>query len=208
MENSSMHQTALDQLALEDTELLKIFGALDRHRKTSVQDRAEYGILVKQLIRHVTTREAALVDIVAAIESTPSLGPVVARMQGGTEPRRTLIDRIEHMSRGVQGINLNTGQDLDSELLALEELLQSEVSWELSEAVPAIRAALRSEENVGEIHSARHIVRHAPTNLDPQGPRWYERAPFISRALTIYDHLRDFPKAAHGGRERARDASG
>jgi hypothetical protein len=29
-------------------------------------------------------------------------------------------------------------------------------------------------------------------NLNPDGPRWWERAPIISRAITLYDRLRDF----------------
>jgi hypothetical protein len=41
-----------------------------------------------------------------------------------------------------------------------------------------------------------HSIRHAPTSLSPEGPRWYERAPVISRLLTIYDRLRDFPRAS------------
>ena len=42
--------------------------------------------------------------------------------------------------------------------------------------------------------------KHAPTNLELSGPRWIERAPVLSRLLTIYDHLRDFPRNRAGAR--------
>jgi hypothetical protein len=204
MDEFPNHATALDQLKFEDTELRRIFDELDTHRKASVQDRADYGILVKQLIRHLAIREAALVDLLRAIESAPSLQWLAERMKQRTKERRTLIDRIEHMSRGVQGINLNTGQDLDAVLLSLEALLESEMQWELAQALPVVGAAMRSG-NLGHLHSARHVIRHAPTNLDPGGPRWHERAPVVSRVLTIYDHLRDFPRAStSSGRSQAR----
>jgi hypothetical protein len=198
MESLSKNATALDQLERENRELRRIFVELDAHRSTSVEDRAEYGKLVKKLIRHVAIRESALVDVGLAIEHAPSLPTKAEKLRQGTEQRRTLIDRVEKMSRGVQGINLNTGQNFDAELLELQRLLQNEMQWE-AEAVPGIRAALRGNGGLQDLHSADYVVKHAPTNLSPRGPRWYERAPFVSRLLTLYDHLRDFPKAARSG---------
>jgi hypothetical protein len=195
--NLSENATALDQLERENRELQGIFVELDAHRSASVEDRAEYGKLVKKLIRHVAIREAALVDVGLAIENAPSLPTKAERLRQGTEQRRTLIDRVEKMSRGVQGINLNTGQNFDAELLELQRLLQNEMQWE-AEALPGIRAALGNG-GLQDLHSADYVVKHAPTNLSPRGPRWYESAPFVSRLLTLYDHLRDFPKAARSG---------
>ncbi len=194
----SKNATALDQLERENRELQRIFAELDVHRSASVEDRAEYGKLVKMLIRHVAIREAALVDVGLAIEHVPSLPTKAERLRQGTEQRRTLIDRVEKMSRGVQGINLNTGQNFDAELLELQGLLQNEMQWE-AEALPGIRAALRGNGSLRDLRSADYVVKHAPTNLSPRGPRWYERAPFVSRLLTLYDQLRDFPKAARSG---------
>ncbi len=191
----SKNATALDQLERENRELQRIFAELDAHRSASVEDRAEYGKLVKKLIRHVAIREAALVDVGLAIEHLPSLPTKAERLRQGTEQRRTVIDRVEKMSRGVQGINLNTGQNFDAELLELQGLLQNEMQWE-AEALPGIRAVLRGNGSLEELHSADYVVKHAPTNLSPRGPRWYERAPFVSRLLTLYDHFRDFPNAA------------
>ena len=110
----SKNATALDQLERENRELQRIFAELDAHRSASVEDRAEYGKLVKKLIRHVAIREAALVDVGLAIEHVPSLPTKAERLRQGTEQRRTVIDRVEKMSRGVQGINLNTGQNFDA----------------------------------------------------------------------------------------------
>ncbi len=45
-----------------------------------------------------------------------------------------------------------------------------------------------------ELKTARHLLSHAPTNLHPDGPRWWERAPVISRLITVYDRMRDFPR--------------
>jgi hypothetical protein len=99
------------------------------------------------------------------------------------------------MSRGVQGINLNVGQDFDSEMQELERIVGTEIEWELGEAIPQILHAVGDEPGVDDqMKSAHYLQKHAPTNLEPSGPRWIERAPVISRLLTIYDHLRDFPR--------------
>jgi hypothetical protein len=85
----------------------------------------------------------------------------------------------------------------------VEELIQTvgtEIEWDLGEAIPELSASLERDHREGELKSAEHLRKHAPTNLDPQGPRWRERAPVISRLLTVYDHLRDFPRASRHNR--------
>ncbi len=129
------------------------------------------------------------------------LTDIVDRMDLNTEDRRQLISEAEGMSRGVQGINLNTGQDFHSVVAELADLLISEIEWELSHAIPTIRDTTNSALRTDALHSASHTKKHAPTNLDPNGPRWYERAPVLSRLVTIYDHLRDFPRAQKGARD-------
>ena len=47
------------------------------------------------------------------------------------------------MSRGVQGVNLNTGQHFDEEIVELEQIVGTEIEWELGEAIPRIRHALK-----------------------------------------------------------------
>jgi len=54
-----------------------------------------------------------------------------------------------------------------------------------------------------QLKSAARISEHAATNLNPERPRWKERPPIISRLITAYDRLRDFPRGAvAAGRRR------
>ena len=186
---------ALELLESEDLELRELFTELRQHRGSSVEDRAEYGDIAKQIVRHVAVREAALIDVAEVAAGDPRLCGLASRIERGRSASRPRIDRVEKMSRGVQGINLRTGQDFDA---AMEELVQSvgtEIEWDLGEAIPELQASLDRTQRGRELKSAGHLRKHAPTKLDPKGPRWRERAPIISRFLTIYDHLRDFPRA-------------
>lgn len=192
---------ALDLLEREDLELRRLFSLVRQHRGTSVEDRADYGQAAKDVIRHIATREAALVEVAASLADHPGLERVSAQMQDNFATRRNHIDRVEKMSRGVQGINLNVGQDFDTEMQELERIVGTEIEWELGEAIPQIQHAMGDMPGVDDqMKSAHYLQKHAPTNLEPSGPRWIERAPVISRLLTVYDHLRDFPL----GRARTR----
>jgi hypothetical protein len=124
--------SALDLLEREDLELRRLFSLLRQHRGTSVEDRADYGQAAKDVIRHIATREAALVEVAASLAGRPGLERVSAQMQDSFGTRRRHIDRVEKMSRGVQGINLNVGQDFDSEMQELEasSARKSNGSWE------------------------------------------------------------------------------
>ncbi len=185
---------ALDLLEAEDLELRRLFSLLQQRRGASVEDRADYGEIAKEIIRHVATREAALVDLLQVAESDPRLDDVASRIESEMPVRRQLIDRVEKMSRGVQGINLRVGQDFEPALEELVQIVGTEIEWELAEAIPAVKGVLKSSHQDERMQSARHLRRHAPTSLHPGGPRWRERAPVISRLITVYDHLRDFPR--------------
>jgi hypothetical protein len=193
--------SALDLLEREDLELRRLFSVLRQHRGTSVEDRADYGQAAKDVIRHIATREAALVEVAESLGGRPGLERVSAQMHDNFGRRRRHIDRVEKMSRGVQGINLNVGQDFDDELQELERIVGTEIEWELGEAIPQIQHAIGDKpDGDDQMKSAHYLQKHAPTNLEPSGPRWIERAPVVSRLLTVYDHLRDFPR----GRARSR----
>jgi hypothetical protein len=184
---------ALDLLEKEDLELRRLFTVLRQHRGVSVEDRADYGNAAKDVIRHLATREAALVEVAESISDRTELTPLSDEMQDRMATRRRHIDRVERMSRGVQGISLNVGQDFDDEMQQVEQIVGTEIEWELNEAIPRIQHVLNAAED-DALKSAKHVQKHAPTKLDPRGPRWFERAPVISRLLTIYDHMRDFPR--------------
>lgn len=187
---------ALELLESEDLELRELFGELRQRRGTSVEDRAEYGDIAKEIVRHVATREAALQDVSQVAAHDPQLTECVSRIDLGMHQRRSQIDVVERMSRGVQGINLRVGQDFDAEMEELIQLVGTEIEWELGEALPELRGSLLQTDREEELKSARDVRRHAPTSLSPRGPRWWERAPVISRLITAYDHLRDFPRGA------------
>jgi hypothetical protein len=192
--------TALDVLEREDTRLLEMFAQLDDTRGGDVEDRYRYGNLAKQLIVHVAKHEAAVVDVTRALEHSSGLGGIAEHMEREATGRRELLDHVEHMSRGVSPLSLNTGQDFDSHLTALVDFLTPEIRWELDTALPDIRRA-EADSGGPAFHSARRVDHHAPTNLSPSGPKWYERAPLASRLMTISDHLRDYPRAARGHRD-------
>lgn len=190
---------AVELLEAEDLELRDLFADLRHHRGTSVEDRAAYGDVAKEIVRHVATREATLVELSKVAAQDLELRELAERIDEATPVRRPHIDRVEKMSRGVQGINLRTGQDFDTEMEALIQVVGTEIEWELDELLPAVRGALRRADTDVDLKSADHIRRHAPTNLDPNGPRWWERAPVVSRLITVYDHLRDFPRSHRQG---------
>ncbi len=192
---------ALDLLEREDLELRRLFTMLRQRRGSSVEERADYGNIAKEVIRQLAVREAALVDLATVAVDDPDLEELGERFEQHMQGRRPLIDRIEKMSRGVQAINLRVGQDFDTAMEEVVQIVGTEIEWDLGVAVPAIKGSMNPERVRGELHGAAHLERHAPTHLNPNGPRWWERAPVVSRLLTIYDHLRDFPP---GRRVRAR----
>lgn len=187
---------ALELLENEDLRLRELFSELRLRRGPSVQDRAEYGAIAKNIVRHMAVREAALVDVAQVASRDPGLNGIVSKIERSRVTSRPHIDRVERMSRGVQGMNLRTGQDFDSEMEELIQLVGSEIEWDLGQAIPELMGTLKITHRDDELKSARHLRRHAPIHLDPKGPRWRERAPVLSRLITVYNHLRDFPSAA------------
>jgi hypothetical protein len=183
-------------LEVEDLELRQLFTALRGTRGPSVEERSEYGTLAKETIRHLATREAALVDVTDVAAADPTLRDVSDRIAREMREHRPHLDRVEKMSRGVQGINLRVGQDFDGEMEELMEVVGTEIEWELDEAVPELKGALEATDREDELRTAAHVETHAPTNLHPGGPRWWERAPLVSRLISAYDRLRDFPRDA------------
>jgi hypothetical protein len=191
--------SALDLLESEDLELRELFTELRQRRGTSVEDRAEYGDIAKGIVRHVAIREAALDNVAQVTSHDPRLCELTSRIVRARTTSRPHIDRVERMSRGVQGMNLRTGQDFDTEMEELIQLVGTEIEWDLNDGIPALKSNMTRTDRVGGLKSARHLRKHAPTNLNPNGPRWRERAPVISRLLTVYDRLRDFPKSQRSG---------
>lgn len=189
--------SALDLLEAEDVELRRLFAEMQANRGMSVDERATYGDLAKEIIRHLATREAALVDVTSVASADTNLQGATSRFESGMHEHRPLIDSVEKMSRGVQGINLRVGQDFEGAMDNLIEVIGAEIEWELATGLPEIKDALKETDLEDDLKTAEHVAVHAPTNLHPDGPRWWERAPVISRLITVYDRLRDFPREAN-----------
>ena len=197
--------TSLDVLAGENRILRELFDQINASREPSVEARYDYGNAAKQVIRHLALRQASLMDVSHAISGIPALHTTATRMMTRGKDRRSLIDALGDMSRGIQGVYLNQGQDFDSPLTSLIHAVATEVDWELAEAIPLIEGTLDAEERSSLFRSARYIERHAPTRLSASGPRWWEHAPVVSRLVTLFDHLRDHPRADRVARIPASD---
>jgi hypothetical protein len=193
-------ETSLDLLENEDRRILAISGGMASRSGTAVVDEADYGNRAKLLVRHFAVREAALMDVAAGLRRVPELAEVGDRLTGHVAERRRHMDAVEKMSRSIQGLYLNMGQDFDGALSALLDLVGPGIEWDLEEAIPTIRRTLDRDRRVDLFRSAGYVSRHAPTHLDPDGPKWWERAPVVSRLVTVYQHLRDYPRATRDAR--------
>jgi hypothetical protein len=135
-------------------------------------------------------------DVGFSIRDRVDLRDVADRMLDRAIGRRARIDTVNKLSRNVQGIYLNMGQDFDDEFLPLLAEMSDEIEWELAEAIPLIRKSVASTATASPFRSATYVKRHARMELSPSGRRWIEYAPVISRLLTAFDHLKDHPRAA------------
>ena len=186
-------ETSLDVLLREDQILKDLFERVNASRGSSVEDRYDYGNAAKQIIRHLATRQAALMNVGHAISDFPAMRPAATRMIDRGTDRRSLIDELGDMSRAIQSLYLNQGQDFDTPLTALIEAVNTEIDWELALAIPFIEHTLSASERTSLFDSARYIERHAPTTLSTSGPRWYEHA---SRVLAHGDAVRPPPRSS------------
>jgi hypothetical protein len=136
--------TALDLLEDEDLELRRLFMALRARRGSSVDERAQYGDIAKETMRHLAKREAALVDASNVASDDPGLQEFSSRIEDGMRQHRPYIERVEKMSRGVQGIDLRVGQGFDGEMEQLMQVVGTEIEWELDVALPDLKGILEA----------------------------------------------------------------
>jgi hypothetical protein len=190
----------LDLLESENAVLRGLFAKIHDSRGPSVEDRYDYGNSAKEIIRHLAVRQSSLMNVAAAIASTPALRSTGARMSKGGTDRRRAYDEVGDMSRNVEVMNLDQGQDFDGPLMALIDTVAPEIDWELADAIPLIRSSMTTNDFAARFCSARYAQRHAPSRLSVKGPRWYERAPIISRVMTLYDRLNDYLASSHDKR--------
>ena len=173
--------TALDLLEDEDLELRRLFAGLRARRGSSVEERAQYGDIAKEIIRHLATREAALVDLSNVASGDPSLQEFSRRFEQSMREHLPYIDRLEKMSRGVQGINLRVGQDFDGEMEQLTQVVGSEIEWELGVALPNLRGIFEATDRQDELktagHTSRRMLRPTSTPTDRVGGSVHRSSP-------------------------------
>ena len=189
-------ENSLDLLEQQDLVLRQCSSEIKNHRGPSMEDRYKYGGLVKSITRQIAVRQSCLMDVGFAIRDNSELRPIADRMLDHAIGRRVQIDRLGKMSRNVQGMYLNMGQDFDGQLTPLMDEINEEIDWELSEAIPLIRSSAASTSTPCSFRSAKYIRHHARMELSPNGRLWTEYMPFISRLLTVIDHLKDHPRAS------------
>jgi hypothetical protein len=160
---------AVDLLEEEDLQPRQLFTQLHAAPGPSVHERADYRDLDKGTIRHLGTREAAVVEVTRVVSDEPRLERVAARLEDAVPQPRALTDRTEKMPSGERGINLNQGQDFDAELQGVMQVVGAETAWGLDEALPTIRGSIAGTD--------READSRAPT-ARPGTPRptWPQRA--------------------------------
>jgi hypothetical protein len=140
--NRSGQGGALDVLEDEDLELRRLFMGLRARRGSSVEERAHYAEIAKETIRHLATREAALVGASSVASDDPGLQEFSSRIEDGMRQHRPYIDRVEKMARGIRDIDLRAGQDFDGEMEQLMQVVGTEIEWELNVALPDLKGIL------------------------------------------------------------------
>jgi hypothetical protein len=136
---------ALDLLESEDLQLRTLFTRLQQSQGESVEERATYGDLAEEIIRHVAIRESAVAEVVRSLGDQPQLESISKSLERRMRIRRPVISEVEMKSRGVKGLQRHTGQDLHDPLNELVQEVGPEIEWELDEVVPAMRGSLEED---------------------------------------------------------------
>lgn len=191
---------AIEVLEREDRELRQLFEQLAEPPDPSVESRSARGTLCKHLIRRVALREAAKMDIVRSLASRADLQSASARLTGSLAERRGAISRLDELARGVPGMDLNSGQNVDEAIIALRRVVAPEIDWELAEGTAAIRTALSADHRTRPLHGERYLRWHAPTRPPSRLGPGSNPLGITSVFRTAWDHLRDRPRPVKGQR--------
>lgn len=190
---------ALDLLEEMDRAVDKLFRHYEESEGPGVVNQASRGSVGKQLVRYLSMREAAKADIARVIDPSTGLGAARTKLIGHVEDRRSALDSLDRMIRHVRAIDISRTRDADGEILRLRAIVGPEIEWELGEGIGTIEAGLATATRA-KLHRSRNLARHAPTQLDPHGSRWYERAPVVGWLLTKWDRMQDRPRPTRASR--------
>ena len=145
------------------------------------------------MVEHLAVREAALEIVAEALKSHSALTDLGERLESGLPNRRRTLNELDQLARGVQAINLNQGHGFDAVALRVGASLRKEIKVDLDDLIPAVRHRVSPERLDEVLPSARHVRHHAPSHLNPDGRRPYERFRFLVRLHALWDWMRTFP---------------
>lgn len=189
---------AIDLLEEEDAALVTLFTRFDETSGQGVVNQSRHGDLGKQLVRRMAVREAAKMDIMRVIRHAGAMQALCAKLTGGDpKGRRSGISELDRMIRHVRAIDIGRARDFDGAASRLRVIVASEIEWELSEGVDALRLALTPSQRAS-LHRSSYLRRRAPTKLHPDGSRWYERSWLTGWLVTKWDHGEDRPRPIPG----------
>jgi hypothetical protein len=179
---------AIDLLDYEDravSELLRAFS-------DDALDRSQHGEVVKLLVEHLAVRQAAREELADVVAAVPPLAAVERRLRAGIPERRAELRQLDELTRGVEPINVNQGQDVDAVVTRVRPALEAEIRDDLEDLVPALRRTLTDRQRA-KVPSTRYVRHHAPTHPGAHRRRWYDRVGPLARLHALYDALRGFP---------------
>jgi hypothetical protein len=130
--------------------------ALRARRGSSVEERAQYGDIARGTVRHLATREAALVDASSVASDDPGWQELSNRIEDGTRQHHPCVDRVEKMARGAQGVDPRVGQDFDGEMEQVMQVVGTEIEWELDVALPDLKGILEPADRQGDLKTPGH----------------------------------------------------
>jgi signal transduction histidine kinase len=192
--------TSLDVLLNEDFYLKDLFAQIRSHqfptpvdgedeRLASVLHRYRYSDLAKRALRHLAIRQAAARDVATAIRRLPELRTTADQIEERGTVCRAVINQLRDRVRKQSPMSLRGSEHFIEWLSQLIGETELSIEWELTEGLPLAIKTLHSTKWIPGFKSAAYIRGHAPTKLNPAGPRWYEYAPIVSKIVTIWDHV-------------------
>ncbi|HVX23440.1 MAG TPA: hypothetical protein VHB02_19010 [Acidimicrobiales bacterium] len=190
---------SLDLLAAERDALDRLLGEWSATRPgvhapaTAVVTKWDHGTLGKLLLERSAVWLAAREDVARALDRAGQEA-AVGDLRGDAGELRSIVDRMDRASRGVQPISLAVSPEFDEAVSRLGQqvasgALRPAAVAEAGRAVGPFRADLRS---------ASFVRRHAPTH-----PGRGRRRPLSERLHTALDRLRGLPWAESPLADRA-----
>lgn len=184
---------ALALLEHEDRALLAI---LDRFE--SEDDVLAHGRAGQLLVEHLTLREAAREQVAVALREEPAVADLAEALEQDARERRAELVRLDEMARGVNPVNLNSGQPFDETVAEVAGPLRRQIRAELDELIPQVQGRVPEERLDRLLPSARTVTGHALAHPDVGEPKRIRRFAPLRRLRAMYQWTRRLPS---GGKE-------